>query len=119
MTPEEFIAHLAPFDMNRLALVFDWMADHADELRTSGGQRLLDSIDWSAFLHEAAVAARNRESPSLLDLRSPIEIMARPARPPRYDATCPSCGHVHEDEAECRMKMGGGGVCLCDRKVTA
>ena len=58
MIADEFIAHLAPVDLHRLALIFDWLGDHAEDLRTGDGQRLLDATDWAAFLHEVAAAAR-------------------------------------------------------------
>jgi hypothetical protein len=107
VTAQEFIAHLAPLDMNRLALVFDWIADHASELRLNGGQRLLDSIDWSAFLHEAAVAARNSET------------AIREAALLRPDPKCPDCQHVHEDRQECGHYLGEEKFCRCEAKVTA
>jgi len=59
---DEFIAHLAPVDLHRLALIFDWLGDHAEDLRTGDGQHLNDATDWAAFLHEVAAAARKNVS---------------------------------------------------------
>ena len=36
----------------------------------------------------------------------------------RFSEICHACGHLHADESECGMPMGGG-KCLCDRRVTA
>jgi len=38
---------------------------------------------------------------------------------PRWDSTCPHCGHVHQSEEECGVHMGGAGPCQCGSKVSA
>jgi hypothetical protein len=108
VTAKEFVSRLAPVDFPRLRLIFQWLAANATSLQTLSGMPLHDATDWKEFLHEVADAlAEGAGRPTHAD------------RLPRHDATCPDCGHIHQEEGECGEKVGGGRVCLCERKVPA
>jgi hypothetical protein len=52
MKAQEIVANLAPVDLERLRLIFMYLAAHAGELRLASDARLLDSSDWKEFFHE-------------------------------------------------------------------
>lgn len=67
-------------------------------------------LERSAWLVDGGIAALEwvlREADALKQL------------PARFDLTCPDCGHVHQEDSECRCLIGGGRFCRCERKVTA
>lgn len=61
MTAQEFVFRLAPTDMDRLAAVFNYLADNMHEMRLLTGERLRDELDFAAFHRELAAACRFRE----------------------------------------------------------
>jgi hypothetical protein len=108
MTAKEFVSRLAPLQLERLALIFNYLADHEHELRLEGGGRINDNLDCAAFHRELAAACKNSED----------------SHAPRSGFNvdfCPDCGHVHVDDSECGFPTGAGGrtACRCERKVTA
>jgi hypothetical protein len=121
MTARDFIASLAPVDLDRQAKIFRFLAEHTYELRLSSGHPLRDSTDFRDFLFElsrgaelahqavnthVAIASQNRPCPKVI---------------PRgqFDDTCPRCGHVHQGSGECGEQMGGGRICRCETEVPA
>lgn len=105
MTARELVASLraaGPVDPAECLL---YMAAHAHEFRLSGGQRLLDQIDFTSFLIEVSQALAGRD-----------QILANRAE---NDRTCPRCGHLHEGDRECGVFLGGGGFCRCELEVPA
>ena len=106
MTAGEFIARLAPVDLDRLARIFDCLADHGHELHLESGQALRDGIDFIAFHREVAVAARLRGSAGRTVTFGPVR-------------ACSECGHEHEGKNECSKYLGEGKFCHCESRVTA
>jgi hypothetical protein len=110
MTARDFIASLAPVDLDRQEKIFRFLAEHLYELRLSNGHPLRDSTDFRDFLFElsqgAEMADQNRPCPKVI---------------PRgqFDDTCPRCGHVHQGSGECGEQMGGGRICRCETEVPA
>jgi hypothetical protein len=113
MTPKELVSRLAPVELERLRLIFLFLAANAHELRTNADCRLLDASDWKEFLHEVAdeLAEAGQGRTAQMDSR----LLPRPA----LDHTCPDCGHEHEDKTECKKYLGEGRFCPCESKVTA
>jgi len=111
MTPKEIVSRLAPVELDRLRLIFTFMASHAGDFELESGARLLDAGDWKEFLHEAADA--------LAEAAVPSGVAGRMNPHPLRDHTCPDCGHEHEDKTECKKYLGEGRFCPCESKVTA
>jgi hypothetical protein len=108
MTPSE-LAKTVPFGSNPpreayfyASLAVNWLAKHIAEVRTYQGLSINDAINADILLMQYADALR----------------LAAPSAKP-FDPTCPDCGHIHEGEDECKMQMGGGRECLCERRVSA
>src|ERR1039458_7824506 len=64
MTAQEFVSHLAPVDLERLALIFNFLADHGHVLQLESGEFLRDGLDFSAFHREVATACKFPERES-------------------------------------------------------
>ncbi len=105
MTPDELVANLAPVDLERLRLIFLYVATNAYELTLADGRRLLDGTDWKEFFHQLGDVLGEAGAGTGFKL-------------PR-DYKCSDCGHVHEDKAECRVYLGEGRFCPCESKVAA
>jgi hypothetical protein len=122
MNAKEFIAHLAPVDLDRLALIFNYLGDHAHEARLLNGGRLHDLTDFAAFFHELASASKFTPSTEVLPR---VDFRTRPQVTPRDNLVqvhgdfCPDCGHIHIDGSECGFPIGGGRICRCERAVPA
>lgn len=100
MTAKELVANLRAAGEIDPAECFLYMAAHAHELRLEHGQRLLDQIDFTAWLIEVSRALASRDQ--ILVSRT------------ENDRTCPRCGHIHEGERECGSEIGGGRRCRCE-----
>jgi hypothetical protein len=107
MTPKEIVSRLAPVELDRLRLIFKFMAANAHELTCDSGEKLRDASDWKEFLNEVADALAEASTPPYTNFHLP------------RDHTCPDCGHEHEDKAECKHYLGEGRFCPCESKVTA
>ncbi len=121
LTAKEFVARLAPVEFERLVLIFNYLADHAHELRLISGDRLNDILDFAAFLRELAAALRFPEStevPDRPDSRPSPKVTLRESQP-RWSRRCPDCDHEHEGRNECSYYLGEGKFCQCETKVTA
>lgn len=112
MNAKEFVSRLAPVDLPRLALIFDYLADRQHELRLADGQPLNDGLDFSAFHRELAAACKMAE-----DTKVQSEAVSR-TRPP-VTTVCMRCFHRHEKDDECGVDLGKGGRCDCRAEVTA
>lgn len=79
------------------------LGESVSEIRLSGNRRLNDATDF-------------RELLLLLG-----DAMHKPNLPPRtiLQDFCPICGHVHQNNGECGVSMGGAGACDCKAEVTA
>lgn len=62
MTARDFIAALAPVDLERQSKIFRYLADHAYESRLQSGTLVRDAIDFRLWLMELADAAELRNS---------------------------------------------------------
>jgi len=71
---------------------------------------------YDASGKDGAIAALNfvLDQADALKLENPRAPIPFPAL-----ATCPDCGHIHADDAECGFPIGGGRKCRCERKVRA
>lgn len=107
MTARDFIAKLAPEELDRLSGMFRHLAEHITEARLSTGLRLIDLTDVRAYFYELASAADFFDSPQGRAMRHSV------------DSTCPRCGHVHQGSAECGQEIGGGRICRCELEVRA
>jgi len=58
MTARDFIASLAPVDLDRQAKIFSYLADHVYESGFRRGYSLRDATDFRQLFHELAEAAR-------------------------------------------------------------
>jgi hypothetical protein len=115
MTAHDFIASLAPVDLDRQGKIFRFLAEHTYELRLSSGHPLRDSTDFRDFLFELSRGLQ------LAHDLAPRENRRCPKVIPRgqFDDTCPRCGHVHQGSGECGEQMGGGRICRCETEVPA
>ncbi len=109
MTAKEFVCHLAPVELERLASIFNFLAEHEHELQLASGQPLNDGLDFAAFLREVAAALQFPDRGKVTE-RQPQA---------RWDRTCPDCDHEHEGKTECSHYLGEGKFCRCESKVTA
>jgi hypothetical protein len=125
MTAEELVATLRMLGPQDASVIFTFLADHAYDSTLRSGQKLRDVTDFAIWLRELAEVARlgcypNGHGP--VDT-APAGIRTRPkvmrAAQPRWQDTCPRCGHVHQGEAECGEQMGGGRICRCEVDVPA
>jgi hypothetical protein len=105
MTAKDLVANLRAGGAIDPAECLLYMAAHAHEFRLSGGQRLLDQTDFTAWLIEVSRALAGRSH----ILASRIE----------HDRTCPRCGHLHEGDRECGVLLGGERRCRCELEVPA
>lgn len=103
MTAKELIDHLRACGPQDLNVVFHYLADRVHESRLEGGQRLLDSTDFTIWLRELGNAWREAEHHGFLPVHN----------------TCPRCGHIHQGDAECGEDIGGGRICRCELPVPA
>jgi hypothetical protein len=118
--PDQFVSKLCepfPAELHREMLlyariVFQTFAEHAADLRTIGGMRLLDTSDWKEFFQEMGDAiAEVTAKPTVAPLPAPQRMLR--------DHTCPDCGHEHEGKTECGHYLGEGKFCRCEAKVMA
>jgi hypothetical protein len=58
MTAEEFIAKLAPVELERLSLIFHYLALQTFELHLQNGDPVRDAYDFASFLEELSFAAK-------------------------------------------------------------
>jgi hypothetical protein len=58
MTAKEIIDDLRALGRQDLTVILTYIADRLHSARLSGGERVLDSSDFAAFLHELAFHAR-------------------------------------------------------------
>lgn len=127
MTPHELISDLralgpgqdTPAAQLYTRLLLRYLADHLYDAELTTGMKLRDLSDVIAFLRETADAARIPQSTKVLcagerGTRPAVTEKRPPAPQPRWDATCPLCGHIHGGDAECGMPIGGGRVCRCE-----
>ena len=125
MTAQDFIAKLAPVELERLSLIFHRLADGITEARLRTGMRLIDLTDVKAYLYELALAAKVRDSgqstgvSNLAERRPVSKVTCRSLDGRNLDSSCPRCGHVHEGLAECGCDLGGGRICRCEMEVRA
>ena len=125
MTAREFIAQLAPVDLDRLSTVFHSLSEHTLGARLEAGRRLTDVMDFREYLEELSEAARvahtlsQRKLPSYVRDRRVLQQLSEqtPRRP--FADSCPRCGHVHQGVSECGEPMGGGRICRCEMEVHA
>lgn len=121
MTARDFIASLAPVDLDRQSRIFRYLADHAFESRLRDGAPIRDVTDFRMWLAELAEAAELRKSGQSTTVSVPAEI--RPCRKVMgtfgNSDPCPRCGHVHQGSAECGEEIGGGRICRCELEVRA
>jgi hypothetical protein len=104
MTAKEALSNCLAAGAMESVEYFLYLASHADELRTSDGQRLNDNTDFAVFLREFAEALCPFVEKS----------------PPAHHSTCHSCGHIHTEDDECGMFMGtSAGYCRCGERVGA
>ena len=123
MTPRELLSDLplGPGDQRsnllyaRLLLIY--LADHVYDLR--------DASDFRVWLLDLAAELRHGmgtgQFPLSTEVQPPTEIRPRSKVMPqrRWDEFCPTCGHIHIEDAECGFPQGGGRVCRCERQVSA
>ena len=83
-----------------LRMMFRQLHDNLPLLKLRNGSNLRDVSDMMELCRE------------MIDLLTPPKMRS-------VDRSCPDCGHVHTEEAECGEKIGGGRVCRCERKVVA
>ena len=110
MTATEFVNHLAPVEMKRLALIFASLADRMHSFRLADGQRLNDVTDVCALLRELSAALEFRDSSNGALVPPPQA---------RWKTTCPDCHHEHEGRTDCSKYLGEEKFCRCETKVTA
>jgi hypothetical protein len=123
MTPSDFIAqfraHFAsgPIDpveaLHFANVLFVEISAAVYEATLSNGERaFVDPVNARRWFMEAIVAVHD----STTSHRMRIEPRHEPRR---VDRTCPDCGHVHLEESECAVSIGGARTCRCERKVRA
>lgn len=120
MTARDFIAKLSPFELERTALIFEYLAVCIPDCQLLRGAHLHDASDFMAFALEVsaeakaklALAGSSTEVPKLHEFRPRSKVT-------KLDDTCPRCGHVHQENSECGCPMGGGRTCRCDMEARA
>lgn len=120
MTPSELIPDfpLGPGDQHanraaaRILLLF--LADHVHDATLKNGLVLRDRTDFDMWLRELAEGLR-KVSPPLTFGNHRLRTSGRVVD----QDWCPDCGHLHADPTECGFPIGGGRICLCDKKVPA
>jgi hypothetical protein len=119
MTAKEFVSRLAPVDLDRLALIFNFLADHEHDLQLESGLPLRDGIDFEAFHREVATACKSLKPDAAAPLNYPLPApVTYPLTGSRFSLDfCARCGHIHLDDDECGFPMGGGGKCPCRKRA--
>jgi hypothetical protein len=125
MNPHDLLSD-APFppgdrreQLLQARLLLNYLADHVYHAE------LRDATDFRQWLLDLAEEARNlgqlaeNTKVSWMTVKGPCRKVTTPPPQPRYDPTCPRCGHVHEGSAECGMDMGNGRFCRCEMEVVA
>lgn len=90
-----------------LKFLFATMAEGVYEFYLPGGKKVSDAIDFKIFLEVCAFEAEQGGR-----MKAPRGFAIVPN-------VCPRCYHVHEQENECGVSMGGAGACDCKAEVTA
>jgi hypothetical protein len=126
MNASELLSNFRALGPQPLNVVLQYLADHFHEFRTRTGHKLFTGEDTQMFLEESAdVATKVCPLDELVEVSQRLELQATPkalppAPQPRYDSTCPRCGHKHTGDGECGMFMGmSAGYCKCDVEVVA
>lgn len=120
MNARELIADLRLLGPQDLNVVFHYLAARVYDARLAGGLPLSDAHDFKLWLEELGEASKH--SPIL----ESTEVLVQPgngtspkvtrAPQPRWDRSCPDCGHEHEDRSECKKYLGEGKFCPCETK---
>jgi hypothetical protein len=108
MTAKEFVSHLAPLDLPRIARMFDMIGLRIHEFRLGGGQRISDATDFSMLMQEISA-----------EMKLAAELANCPSERPAKIVVCPSCYHVHEGDLCCNVNLASAGRCDCKAEVVA
>ena len=105
-------------------LLLSYLADHVYRLELANGVEVRTVTNFSYFCQECIEVIRKvgrlAESTEVsvgLEVGTGLKVMPPPQR--RWDEFCPTCGHIHIEDAECGFPQGGGRVCRCERQVSA
>jgi hypothetical protein len=126
MKPQELVADLhalGPGQSSRETLLYTrlllrYLADHVHRAELQNGMQLRDATDFVAWLREVADEAASA-APAITETMCSADIGKRSlvsfrAPQPRWEDSCPRCGHVHQGDAECGEPIGGGRICRCE-----
>ena len=114
MKPQELVADLGalgPGQSSRETLLYTrlllcYLADHVHHAELANGLSLHDATDFVTWLREIAEAAA--KVPMLMCTAGHVFPQ------PRWEDSCPRCGHVHQGDADCGEPIGGGRICRCE-----
>lgn len=73
MTAADFIAKLAPVEMERMSLIFDYLSHFTLEARLRNGRRLCDVMDFSLWLEELSEEAKAAQNLQGTEVPNPVE----------------------------------------------
>jgi hypothetical protein len=124
MTAKELISTFRILGPQEASVIFTYLADQVYDAKLATGQRILDATDFTAWLRELAEAAKVSDFSQSTQVSSGTEfgtspkVMPRPPQP-RWDRSCPDCGHEHEGRNDCAKSLGEGKFCQCESRVSA
>lgn len=124
MRAKELITNYQRMGSQDLCVLLHYLADAACDAQLQTGHTLCDLGDFIAWLRELGDASRVIDARILPSTK--VAGSANPGTRPkvtlrqeqsRWNDTCPRCGHIHQNESECREQLGGGRICRCDLPV--
>ena len=118
MTAAQMIELIRTIPAGDARATFYQLANQVYNARLKDGGRLMDAMDFAAWLRELGEAADRTEGQFPAERSTGLKVT-----PPRLELrleqerVCPGCGHAHEGDYECGTDMGGAGKCGCRMEV--
>jgi len=123
INPRGLVLNLCALGQQDGCVVFAYIAEHYYELALSNGSPLAytDVTGHKQFWEEVAEAAKVSGFSPSTPVQAPTGFGTSPkvTPRPRWDRSCPDCGHEHEDRTECKKYLGEGKFCQCESRATA